>query len=328
MDYKYYLQKIHSKIKSSTSSYINIKCPICNEGSSPYKSRGYILLNGDHVTYFCHNCMTEGISFYTFLTQVDSTVASEYLTESKKEKLYAVKEQKKLASDIKELFKEQEPLFTVREFTEAVYILQDEEIHYPLLPLNEDALEYMLSRGFSYQDLEDLRFVKETYDIVFPLWYNKGKNLVYGMQMRSITQKRFHNSLFKDNPKVWNLMYCLSLPKGSTIFISESIIDAMSTGFKNIIASLGKTISSELLEMLKDYELIFLFDADVSGDKSALKYSKAGYKCLVHVKDMYHFKDFNKLLELGKTKEEIREYILENISTPLKTQISLKLRGV
>ena len=186
----------------------------------------------------------------------------------------------------------------------------------------------MRGRGFVESDYRDFKFITETGDIVIPFWSDKEMNEVYGMQMRNIYEKRFHNQLFQVNPKVWNLPYSLTLPTGSTIYVTESIIDALSTGFKNIISTLGRTVPQEVLDMYKKYNLVFLFDADEAGDKSTLRYSTLGYHCLLHDKSMYDFKDFNKLLELGQSKENIQGYIESHVVSPLKAQMSLKLKNV
>ena len=88
-----YLISIHAKVRTSNNKHINIKCPLCGEGKSTHKARGYVLLGSDHITYFCHNCLSEGISFYNFLAQVDSAVATDYRleTRNKKSRNYQIK---------------------------------------------------------------------------------------------------------------------------------------------------------------------------------------------------------------------------------------------
>lgn len=342
---KKYLDKIQAKIKTSNSRYFNIKCPICNEGHSPFKSRGYVLFNGDRITYYCHNCLEQGISFHNFLSQVNSIVAQEFKDEVKRERL-ATYSKNDYSKEVKDLFgltessKIQEiipePIYRynliVKPFLEGVYTISSDggfkDTSYPLIDLPEEAILYLYSRGFKEEDFSEFKFIKESGDIVVPMWYDKEKNEIYGMQMRSIYEKRFHNQNFRDNPKVWNLMYCLSLPKGYTIYVAESVFDAMSTGFNNILGAIGRTLSQEVINMFKDYKLVFLFDADEAGDKATLKFAEMGYSCLLHQKMMYDFKDFNKVLELGQTKEQIQEYIKNNIASPLKCVTSLKLRGI
>lgn len=340
-----YLQKINASIKSSSATFINIKCPLCNEGHSSFKARGYVLLDKEAPIYYCHNCLTEGISFYNFLSQIDAAYANDYKLDIKKEKLQSFSKSS-YSKEIKTVFsnneqtQEQETIpnivpkynLIVKTFSRGVYTINKngslEDTEYDLLELSDEAVCYLLNRGFTEEDIQDFKFIKESGDIVIPMWYDKPQNLVYGMQMRSIYEKRFHNQNFRDNHKVWNLMYCLSLPKGSTVYVAESIFDAMSTGLPNILGAIGRTLSKEVINLFKDYKLVFLFDADESGDKSTLKYSLQGYSCLLHQKDMYAFKDFNKLLELGQPKEEIAKYIENNVASGLKCSTTLKLRGV
>ena len=327
MNIKYYLQKINAKIKQENKHFINIKCPICNEGHSPYKSRGYILLDGDHEVYYCHNCTQTGISIYNFLSQVNTQVAEEYKQDMRKEKLHIIQDTVSYKNQIKNIFKEtpkENTLFDVKQFTDAIYTVQEKDYNYPLSELTEEALIYLLNRGFTREEVKDFKFCKKSNDVVIPFWYNKNLNEVYGMQMRNITEKRFHIQIF-DNPKVWNAPYCLTLPKGTDIYAFESVFDAISTGLKNSISILGRTASDEVIEMFKDYNLIFALDADKSGDESIYKYAKQGFKCVVHEKDMYNFKDYNKLRELGVSVEEIQKYIHKRTFSGLKAQVLIKL---
>jgi DNA primase len=326
LDIKYYLTKINAQIKHETKNHINIKCPICNEGNSPFKSRGYVLINNDFQTYYCHNCLQEGISFFNFLSQVDASTAHEFKQNEKNDKLRGLKEDETFARQIQDVFKDEEEktLFEVKSFTNAIYTVKDKSYEYPLEPLNDDALIYLLGRGFTRDEVKDFKFCKESNDVVIPFWYNKNLNEVYGMQMRNITEKRFHIQVFS-NPKVWNIMYCLSLPKGSDIYVFESVFDALSAGFKNSISTLGRTLGAEIKEMLKDHNLIFVLDADKSGDDSVLKYSKEGFKCVVHEKDMYNFKDLSKLREMGVSIEEIQSYIKKRTFSALKSQMLIKM---
>lgn len=325
MDIKYYLSKINVFVKQENSRFINIKCPICNEGKSTFKARGYILLGREQPVYNCHN-ECGSMSFYNFLSQVDSKVAEEYKQELRKEKLQNFKDTKSYANEIKDVFKE-DKLFEVKPFTNAIYTFNEKDYVYPLIDLTEEALIYLLNRGFTKEEIKDIKFCKETNDVVIPFWYQKELNEVYGMQMRNIYEKRFHIQIF-GNPKVWNIPYILSLPKGTRVYIFEAIFDAKSSGMNNVISILGRTISEEVLKMLKDYDLVFVLDADKQGDESIYRYATEGFKCVVHEKDMYNFKDFNKLRELGVSTKDIQNYIERRTFSPLKSQMLVKLNKV
>ena len=147
------------------------------------------------------------------------------------------------------------------------------------------------------------------------------------MQMRRLSEKRFHN-YFDNNPKVSNLMEVLKLPKGSDIYVTEAEFDRISTTLKNSIAMIGGTLSKNVEEILKDYNLILLPDADKVGYNEALKrayYNKE--KVLVNLEQVDTFKDFNTLLQEGMTKKTITDYVLENIKSSTRAVIELKRRG-
>ena len=146
-------------------------------------------------------------------------------------------------------------------------------------------------------------------------------------KLETYQKKRFHNNFF-GNPKVTNLEYILSLPKDNKIIITEAEFDRISTGFKNSIASIGSVLSSDAIELLKGYELIFCLDADEEGYRRALQMAKKGYKVLVHETEMNNFKDVNKLLELGQSKKDIASYILKNIKNPRTAVIELMRKGI
>lgn len=206
-----------------------------------------------------------------------------------------------------------------------------EDFVYELVDLSEDAILYLEEeRGFTQEDYIDWKFVEETQDIVVPFFSNKKENKIYGVQTRRITEKRFHNQFFKsffDSDescyKFYNLELILSQPKGTKVYLFESVFDGMSSGLEVWGAVIGASMAKNVKNLLTDYDIIYCNDADETGDDEALKNAKAGYKVVIHEPDFYEFKDINKLLELGSTKEENKEYILDNVTLPKKAIMML-----
>jgi len=257
-----YLTKLGIKPKSVSNSFIQISCPVCHDHS--YKYRGYVLLdNPDTIIYNCFNCEEGATSFYNFLKSQDNNLAHQYLKESKREKLKNIrstpssKEIKSLFGDKEVQLENQESNFKVQvPFDKAIYTktidseMIDEE--FPLLELPQDALIYLSDRGFTREDYQDFKYCKESNDIVIPFWSNKKENLVYGMQMRNLTEKRFHNQNLRENLKISNLEYVLGLPKGSTIYLFESEFDRISSGIQDSIAVIGSKLSTEGEEVVQE----------------------------------------------------------------------------
>lgn len=332
-----YLNKLNVRIKTSNQNFIQIHCPICNEGQSKFKARGFVLLNKDEPTYFCHNCEDGGKSFYGFLKELNVDVAKEYYKETRLrnrgEDVVTKNEIKNLFDEVNvsDILKEDinNPLGLIyKEFDYAYYTFTTDNnqitVTKELTDLSIEAKEYLLGRGLTEEDIKEYKFCSEQNDIVVPFFLDKSKNLVYGMQMRNLYEKRFHNQFFGTNPKISNLEHITKLPEGTDIYVMESEFDRISTTLKNSVAVLGAKMSQDVLKMLYGFNFIFLGDADNTGVKKSLEYAELGWQVLVHELDMFEFKDFNKCLELGLTKEDITTYILNNIKGSMRARIELR----
>lgn len=333
-----YLNKLNVRIKTSNQNFIQIHCPICNEGNSSFKARGYIMINSGEPFYNCFNCEDGGKSFYKFLNEQNPYLAKEYYKETRLRnrnvETQSYDDIKKLFDakiDFKEMLKEEvyNPLdLEYKEFNNSYYTYtangEQITVEKDLSDLTTEAKEYLLGRGLTEDDIKDYKFCTERNDIVVPFFLDKSKNLVYGMQMRNLYEKRFHNQFFGTNPKISNLEHITKLPEGTDIYVMESEFDRISTTLKNSVAVLGAKMSQDVLKMLYGFNFIFLGDADNTGVKKSLEYAELGWQVLVHELDMFEFKDFNKCLELGLTKEDITTYILNNIKGSMRARIELR----
>ena len=336
-----YLNQLPLTIKAKNQKFINIRCPICGDSSNnKYKARGYIMINSDIPTYNCFN-ECGGMSFYQFLKEQNEGLAKEFLKDTKlrnrrndnievdKNKRDDLFGKTTIKDVLDNLSKEENPLnLSVVPFDKAYYTYtkDNEQITttQELSPLSDDAKNYLYGRGFKDEDIQDFKFVEEFQDIVIPMWFNKSKNLVYGMQMRRLLEKRFHNAFLENPYKMSNLEYIMKLPKGSDVYLFEAEFDRISTTLENSTAIMGAKMSQEVQKLLKDYNCIQCGDADEEGYKKSLEMSQKGYHTLVHDEMMFQFKDFNKLLELGQSKEAITEYIKTHIKSPKRAYMELR----
>lgn len=334
-----YLAHIPLEIKKRNQKFIQIRCPICGDSSSNrYRARGFILLNKDEPYYNCFN-ECGNMSFYNFLDFFDTQLAKEYYKDTR---LRRQQLENNSSNEIKNLFNTDVNIEEILEdnihnpleldykyYDRAYYKKTINEVQveydYELKELPEEAIEYLENeRGFTKEDYEDYRFVEETNDIVIPYFLDKSKNIIYGMQMRNLYEKVFHNNFFSNSFKISNLENIINLPKGSVVYVFEGEFDRKSCNIKNSIAVLGSKLSSKAFNMLKGFKFVFCGDADNEGIKKSFYYAKQGWDILVHDLLFLEIKDFNKALSSGFTKEQITEYILENVKGPTRALIELR----
>ena len=308
-----YLKLAGVDIKSVSDKTINCKCPVCNEGKSKWKHRGYVLKKpkDDTAAYFCQN-ECGAMSFADMLSHISSSLSSAYLQEAKKQKL---KNFRKGSLDVFDL----EPSKPT-ELPIPKLIVIDSQI-YDLDELNETSKNYLLEqRKLLYNTLKHFRYIKDL-DAIVALFLTPENN-IYGYQLRYLEEKRFHIHLFDNNPKIWNLY---SIDKTKPVYVFESIFDALSSGLDNVIATLGASLSMETIKMyLDDVELVFCLDNDETGKEKSIKYTSLGFSALVHDK-MFPCKDFNEALIGGASVEQVRNYILKNVFSPKLANMKLRL---
>ena len=321
---KKYLNKLNLKYEIG-NRHINMSCPICGEGNSPYKKRGYVYIDSDNTPfYMCYNSCG-GMSYYQFLEYQDETLAKEYYKETIKTKF-------KERNTNKEVFKKKSKIKTEKfdgKFIEI--ILKEKKKKLKLVPIevSKQAKDFIKSRGFTLQEIKQYGFYynKELNAIVHPLYINSKKDEITGVQIRLIDEKRFINYMYEENHKVWHEDLLQTLHYGSDVFVFESIFDLLSTNIKNSISALGSDISEEFIRYYDKYRFIFVFDSDEVGTSKALKYSNKGYDVLVHKPNSNkYFKDFNEMLQKGISKEKITKYILSNIKSPKMSNLKTRLK--
>lgn len=341
MDIDKYINPLNLNIKVRNNKFINIRCPICSDSkTNKYKARGFIMLDDTEPYYNCFNESSCSGSFYKFLKALNPNIANQFYSDTKlrnRDKEYSnYKDELKTVFELKEeslkdLLEDKiyNPLeLEYHKFDKAYYTFtyNNEQITTTeeLSALNTEAKEYLYNRGFKDSDIKDFKFIESRNDIVIPLWLSKKDNIVYGMQCRNLYEKRFHNQLFSNKMKITNLEHLLSLPKGTKVYLFEAEFDRISTNIENSCALLGSSFSDNIFKTFKGLEFIFLGDADEEGIKKSIRYAKEGLSVLVHTDDMFEYKDFNKLLEEGLSKEEITEYIFENIKSPNRALMELR----
>lgn len=322
---KKYVDLVGSNIKRQTDKYIQISCPICGEGNSKYKARGFVLKNeGDSFAiYTCHN-ECGNMKFSEMLGSVNKQLESSYIQEVKKQHMKDFRPKKSGLDIFQKKDKNQIQISSSsipRKIVLFEEVVQVEE-------LTKEAREYLKGRKIIESEWKYFRSVPERNAIVAFMY--KDSEEVIGWQVRLMDQKVFSNHMVDDSPKIWGLDKLIELPKRSRIYLFEAIFDAMSVDLVSL-AIIGGDISKELLEELfSDYEVVFCYDNDETGVKKSIKYSAMGYSCLVH-DESFPVKDMNKALELSKgdimeTRKKLSQYIENNIMKPKMANMKLRLK--
>lgn len=298
----------------------NFSCPICGEGKSKNKKRGFVLLGGakyGHNTFVCHNCTPQGISIKNFIKEVSYDIYERYKKAEKEYFIKTLKNKKRITHtkinnntsvqenkhEIKHFFRLSEKTFLpVKKFPKIVSYLKQRKIP----ETHFDKLFYVERPGLSFSNM-----------IIFPFYYDEER--VYGFQGRSIIDKRFHTFLPNDGFKIYNLF---NVDKDEVVYVFESIIDSFV--ISNSIAMLGASIPEHILKNLP--KRVFIFDNDKTGIQKSLEYIKNCERCFVWPKQLEKYKDFNEVVcKTEMSFEDVRKIIKENIKSGFEAEILLKL---
>lgn len=285
---KKYLGLAGITIKRTHKNSIDFPCPICGDSkNNKFKARGSLSDLEGNAIYHCYNCEFSG-SFATFLGAVDMTLKDGYLRETgkvKREQFINRKNELDVFSKPTDV-KPELPTFDPSE-------IAINEITYKVADLTLEAKDYLRFRKIREEDFKNFKSLPDMNAIVAFLRLN---SKVFGFQVRSISGKFYHNHVEDGFDKCWNVDHILSLPIGTTVYVFESIFNALSTSSNSVMASLGSSMSTALQELLKQYRLVFCFDNDVTGIKKTIQFTLKGYEAVVH-HDSFIWGDYNEARE-------------------------------
>jgi len=316
-----FIQELSLRNLQRKEAGYNFSCPLCNEGKSPQKRRGWILLAGvkyDHNTYMCHNCLPEGMSVRKFISLVDPSLFNKYKDFEKKKYIEDIKSGK---IHNKKKYININPDNELKEKPKYIFPLNSKTF----IPLDDpkaiDALEYCKKRKIPDSIIKTLYYVpNKKYSfgemLIFPLRYDQEN--MYGFQGRSINKKRFHTFMPNTSYKVYNLF---DVDKTSIVYVFESIIDSFVVS--NSIAMLGADLSKPVLNLLP--KRVFVFDNDRTGEEKTLKYIQKGEKCFIWPQGI-KAKDFGELIEKNIDRSVLRKLIKDNIYSGFKGETLIKLK--
>lgn len=288
-------------------------CPICNEGSSPWKTRMFILTEKKtFITVYCHNCGYD-TNLKTFIGQLDPLLHEEYVKEEKQEYLDGLKNGT-LVTKEKVQKKEKVNIDNLK------YIFNLNSEYFVPAKQSSDAVAFCKKRRI-IDFIDDLYYnVHQAHTltgmVIFP-FYTDNKQSLYGFQGRHTSEKRFHTHSKNEGMKIYNYY---NVDTSKQVYVFESIIDSMM--IDNTTAALGVSIGPEVEERLNDP--IYILDNDKKGIDTAIKYASENKKIFIYPKN-FGFKDFNEAVCKGFPKTELKQMVNENSYKGFSATVRLNL---
>ena len=159
------------------------------------------------------------------------------------------------------------------------------------LALNDNNLNKLLSsKGYSDKDIIEMSLANKTDNglldmfrnrITFPICNHEGKIIAYSARIyQNEDTSKYINSkesvIFKKGYTFYNYDKCrLEALKSKSVILVEGQMDAIrvyTSGFKNVIASMGTAITSNHISLLKklNAKVVLMMDNDNAGEKSTI----------------------------------------------------------
>ena len=143
----------------------------------------------------------------------------------------------------------------------------------------KETFKYFFDRGFDESDMKEYMIGRdlENKTVTIPVFYEDGE--LAGVIGRYVSKNRAHNERYRIyNFKKSSILFPMDKleVKDSTIILVESQFDAIMMrkwGIKNVLATMGGTISKTQAELLAERcsKVILLFDNDEGGKKAEEK---------------------------------------------------------
>lgn len=327
-------------------------CDICGDGRRASSKRLHLFTkyNFDGDAIKCFNCNWTG-NMWSYLQEYHPALYNQYKREKASESFNEILTIKKLKEDS---VNEVELPGTVTldfgpspEGAKGTLLTSLEEVELtPQVPTPQlvtpldlpklsnfpDAVTYLNNRGITPKEEWLYCTGKVIFDkkplslqdyIIIPLTWPNGQ--WYGFQALAWKRKDFRVVLLSQNTgwKVWNWD---KINKEEPVYIFESIYDAMSSGYENVIAQLGANLEQDRIDELK--KPIFCLDnqnVDEASARESMKYLEKGYKVFLWPKGSENFKDTNDLRKRKVNYVLIQKMIENNIFTGMEGILKLKM---
>ena len=222
------------KFKKVKRDLYNFRCPICGDSKkNKNKTRGYLYSAKRDVNFKCHNCGS-GMTFNSFLKQLDLGVHKQYCIEKfkigKTGRSHITNEPKFIFEKPK--FSKKLSLPLCSEIEVASNYLERRKIDPTKFHFAEDFASFV--KSFPEASHHNLRKEQR---IIIPLYYEK---VLIGFQGRSLDSKsiKYITVMLKEEaPKIYGLD---NITKNEAVYITEGPFD--STFISNSVAMCGADV--------------------------------------------------------------------------------------
>jgi transcription elongation factor Elf1 len=299
--------------KKKNDYYWNFSCPICGDSKkNELKARGFVYKNQDRLVYKCHNCGVS-TSIGNLLKQLDPLLYSEYVLERYKENTSKHTPHAKIEEVV--------PLITNPVSVDLV------KAGAQPLQLNQEALQYVISRKIPQERWKDLyyapkfkefvnnlkyTFTDTKYDaprLIIPFFDKDDKCIaLQGRAFGTEQPKYITIKLDQSQEKIYGID---RMDHTKRIYVTEGPIDSMF--IPNGIAVAGAGFDTKFIQAIKDNATLIMDNEPRSKEicKFIEKLIDEDYAVCLWPDTIEH-KDINEMVMHGKSIESIMDTINTN----------------
>lgn len=309
--------------KKKNDYYWNFACPFCGDSKkNELKARGFVYKNQDRLVYKCHNC---GISTSVggLLKHLDMQVYKEYVLERYKESTSSHIPHAKIEEVVPEL---------TRQVVSMDFIIAGAQP----LHLNQEALQYAVSRKIPYERITELYYAPKfkecvnkikytfpdtTYDaprIIIPFYDQEGKLIAFqGRALGKEQPKYITIKLDETQEKIYGLNH---MDPNKRVYVTEGPIDSMF--IPNAIAVAGAGFDTKFIQAIKDNATLIMDNEPRSKEicKFIEKLINEDYAVCLWPNTIQQ-KDINDMVLHGKSVESIMDTINTNTFQGLEAKM-------
>lgn len=287
----------------------------CESGN---RRRGYFYPKGNGYNFFCHNCNLS-IKFYNFLKYEDNWLYKQYTTElfageSLVEKEEPKKKQERKIFDI-------EGLVSVDEHPLGNKFIKDRKIPSSRASEMFFAEDFFTWASSFYKVFSEVKKVESR--IVIP-YINENDDII-GFTCRAIeeSKRKYIELKLGEDEMIFGLNH---INRSKKILCVEGPIDSMF--LDNCVAVGGAAYQSEFVNKNKN-NLVIIPDNDWIRNKQVcdriLQLGKDGYSISLFPED-FEYKDINEAIIDGCSANELKDMIMENVSSGPKLILDITFR--
>ena len=299
--------------KKKNDNYWNFSCPICGDSKkNELKARGFVYKNQDRLVYKCHNCGVS-TSIGGLLKQLDPILYSEYVLERYKENTSKHMPHAKI--------EQAAPIIANPVSVDLV------KAGAQPLQLNQEALQYVISRKIPQERWEDLYYAPKfkefvnnlkytfpdtKYDaprLIIPFFDKDGKCIAFqGRAFGKEQPKYITIKLDETQEKIYGVD---RMDHTKRIYVTEGPIDSMF--IPNAIAVAGAGFDTKFIKAIKDNATLIMDNEPRSKEICNFieKLINEDYAVCLWP-DTIEQKDINEMVLHGRSVESIMDTINTN----------------